>query len=114
MGFKVEYTDKAGKACSLVFGSELAARAYARNVKSAVVSPASVAAKVVEAKHCPVATPEMQRTATNAYFRAVKTPEVEAFKGDRDERMAEHFGAAALSGQSREDAWSDWDYISAR
>lgn len=121
MGFKVEYTGKDGKAGSATFGSESAANTYARSVKGTVV-PTGADAPVVEATACPVGTIEAQKASTNAYFRAVKTPEVvvvahplRAYDAEnRAELMAEHFGAARLAGQSSEDAWSDWDYINGR
>ena len=119
MSFKVEYTDKAGKAQSATFGSETAAKTYARSVKGTVV-PTQVAAKAVEATVCPVGTIEAQKASTNAFYRAVKEPEVKVTwvkkepTYDRGELMAEHFGAAMLSGHAPQDAWSDWDYIQGR
>lgn len=117
MGFKVTFTDRSGKPASSTFGSKGAADTYARSVKG-TVTPTGADAPVVNATTCPTGTVELQKASTNAYFRAVKTPEVEVVRSSNapmgEEAMAEHFAEARIAGMAREDAWADWDALNGR
>ncbi len=118
MGFKVSFTDRAGKPASLTFGSKGAADTYARSVKGSVV-PTDADAPVVEAAACPEGSLDLQKAATNAYFRAVKTPEVvvvvsPAREPVAEEAMAEHFFESRVVGMSPSDTWADWDALNGR
>lgn len=116
MATTVFYTDKSGKAVQATFPSRALAEGYARTVKGARLVDSAASAPVVEVQKCPVATAEVQKAATNAYYRAVKAPpkpvrEEREYDESYAERRMEHFADARAAGQAMEDAFSDWDYI---
>lgn len=117
MATTVFYTGKDGKASQITFPSRALAENYSKTVKSPRLEDSDAAAPTVEVKKCPEATAEVQKAATNAYFRQVKEPKhgrviVEFRDSEHEaEMMAEHFGAAQAAGQPMEDAFKDWDYV---
>lgn len=121
MSTTVVYTGKDGKDYKATFGTPQLAAMYAKTVRNPRFEDSSTEAPVVEVKRCPVATADVQKAATNAYFRAVKEPKngrvihVEDRSEEQNfELMSEHFGAARAAGQSMSDACSDWDFIQGR
>lgn len=120
MATTVYYTGKDGKASKVTFPSRALAESYAKTVRSPRLEDSDAAVPEVTPTVCPVATAEVQRAATNAYYRSVKEPKdgrvVEKAPDWRDmgELKAEHFIGARLAGQSMEDAYSDWDFMQER
>lgn len=122
MATKVTGTDrKTGKPTTMTFGTRAVAESYARSSMRGATFEDTDAAVETKVTACPVATAELQRAVTRAYYAPVdearrgKVIEPERITSEQfAEMQMEHFADARAAGQSMEDACRDWDHVQAR
>ena len=138
MACTVHYIAKDGSSAQATFPTRGLAESYARTLRKVIrIEDVAVDAAPVAIVACAEGTEDDVKQANRNYrlswkdssriaagqTRRIETsvPRASSKRATRDdsaenraERMAEHFGAAACSGQSTEDAWDDWDYSEGR
>ncbi len=121
MATQVIYKGKDGKDNKVTLSTRVLAEKYAATIKGATLKDVEADVPEVSVTKCPEATADVQRAATNAYYRSVKDPkngyvrerpaEESSESESEAEAMAEHFGAARCAGQPMSDAFKDWDFV---